>query len=196
MRSPFPGDATHPAASDVQRVVLVPKPEATELGLEILLLPDLLHDPRVAIAPNSHRAPAQTSQAAAPAPSYPPSINALVAKTKSQIKTVKMPEFKAAFDRKDLGLLVDVRNENEFEDGFVPGAVNVPRGLIEFRIWKLVGFPDTTRMDTKMTLYCATGGRCALATKSLQDLGFTNVTSADMKFDDWVKAGYPVAKPK
>jgi len=140
-------------------------------------------------------APAPAPQAAAPAPSYPPTINQLVAKTKSQIKTIKMPEFKAAFDRKDLGLIVDVRNENEFEDGFVPGAVNVPRGLIEFRIWKLVGFPDRTDMNAKMTLYCASGGRCALATKSLQDLGFTNVTSADMRFDDWVKAGYPVAMP-
>ncbi len=141
-------------------------------------------------------APVPAAAAAAPAPSYPPSVNQLVAKTKSQIKTVKMPEFKAAFDKKDVGLLIDVRQENEFEDGFVPGAVNVPRGLIEFRIWKLVGFPNTTKMDTKMTLYCATGGRCALATKSLQDLGFTNATSVDMKFDDWVKAGYPVAMPK
>ena len=145
------------------------------------------------VAPPPAAAPA--AQAAAPAPSYPPTINQLVAKTKSQVKTVKMPEFKAAFDRGELGLIVDVRNENEFEDGFIPGAVNVPRGLIEFRVWKLVGFPDKTDMNAKMTLYCATGGRCALATKSLQDLGFTNVTSVDMKFDDWVKAGYPVAKP-
>ena len=133
--------------------------------------------------------------APAPAPTYPPTVNQLVAATKAQVKTIKMPEFKAAFDRKDLGLIVDVRNENEFADGYIPGAVNVPRGLIEFRIWKLVGFPDKTDMNAKMTLYCATGGRCALATKSLQDLGFTSVTSADMKFDDWVKAGYPVAKP-
>jgi rhodanese-related sulfurtransferase len=78
----------------------------------------------------------------------------------------------------------------------VPGAVNVPRGLIEFRIWKLVGFPDKVDLNKQMTLYCLTGGRCALATKSLQDLGFTNVTSVDMMFEDWVKAGYPVAKPK
>ena len=138
---------------------------------------------------------APVAPAAAPAPSYPPTINQMVAATKAKVKTIKMADFKAAFDRKDLGLIVDVRNENEFADGYVPGAVNVPRGLIEFRIWKLVGFPDRTDMNAKMTLYCATGGRCALATKSLQDLGFTNVTSVDMKFDDWVKAGYPVAKP-
>ena len=146
------------------------------------------------VAPPPAAAPA--TQAAAPAPTYPASIGQMVARTKTQIKTIKMPEFKAAFDRKELGLLIDVRNENEFEDGFIPGAENVPRGLIEFRIWKLVGFPDKTDMNTKMTLYCATGGRCALATKSLQDLGFTNVTSADMRFDDWVKAGYPVVMPK
>ncbi len=130
------------------------------------------------------------------AQNYPPSVGQMVAATKKQIKTVKLDEFKAAFDKKDLGLIVDVRQEDEYADGFVPGAVNVPRGLIEFRIWKLVGFPDKTDLNTKMTLYCATGGRCSLATKSLMDLGFTNVTSADMKFEDWVKAGYPVTKPK
>ena len=130
------------------------------------------------------------------AQNYPPSVGQMVAATKKQIKTVKMDEFKAAFDKKDVGLLIDVRQEDEFADGHVPGAVNVPRGLIEFRIWKLVGFPDKTDLSTKMTLYCATGGRCALATKSLQDLGFTNTTSVDMNFEDWVKAGYPVAKPK
>ncbi len=130
------------------------------------------------------------------AQNYPSSVGQMVAATKKQIKTVKLDEFKAAFDKKDLGLIVDVRQEDEYADGFVPGAVNVPRGLIEFRIWKLVGFPDKTDLNTRMTLYCATGGRCSLATKSLMDLGFTNVTSADMKFEDWVKAGYPVAKPK
>jgi rhodanese-related sulfurtransferase len=46
-----------------------------------------------------------------------------------------------------------------------------------------------------MTLYCLTGGRFSLATKSLQDPGFTSVTPVDMKFEDGVKAGCPVAKP-
>jgi rhodanese-related sulfurtransferase len=130
------------------------------------------------------------------AQNYPPSVGQMVAATKKQIKTIKMDEFKAALDKKELGMIVDVRQEDEFADGHIPGAVNVPRGLIEFRIWKLVGFPDKTDMNKQMTLYCATGGRCALATKSLMDLGFTNVTSADMKFEDWVKAGYPVVKPQ
>jgi len=130
------------------------------------------------------------------AQNYPDSVKQMVSATKKQIKVINMEQFKALVDKKEAGLIIDVRQEDEYADGFVPGAVNVPRGLIEFRIWKLVGFPDKTDMNKQMTLYCLTGGRCALATKSLQDLGFTNVTSVDMIFDNWVKAGYPVAKPQ
>ena len=43
-----------------------------------------------------------------------------------------------------------------------------------------------------MTLYCGSGTRCVLAAKSLQDLGFSNVTAADMRIDDWRRAGYPL----
>lgn len=136
------------------------------------------------------------AQKAPPAPSYPPAVSKMVGEVKKQVKTIKMDEFRAGLDQKTLGKIIDVRNENEFEDGFVPGAVNVPRGLIEFRIWKELGFPNAVDMNQRLTLYCATGGRCALATKSLMDLGFTNVVSADMKFEDWVKAGNPVEKPK
>jgi rhodanese-related sulfurtransferase len=126
------------------------------------------------------------------AQTYPPSVGQMVAKVKAEVKAVNMADFKAVYDKKETGLLVDARNENEFEEGHIPGAVNVPRGLVEFRIWKLVGFPDKTDLNTKITIYCATGGRSALATKSLRDLGFTNVTAVDLKFEDWKKAGYPV----
>jgi rhodanese-related sulfurtransferase len=132
----------------------------------------------------------------APAPTYPPSVGNMVAETKKQIRTITMDEFKAAIDQKTVGRIIDVRNENEFEDGYVPGAVNIPRGLIEFRIWGELGFPNAVDMNQRLTLYCATGGRCALATKSLKDLGFTNAVSVDMKFADWVKAGHPVKKDK
>jgi rhodanese-related sulfurtransferase len=137
---------------------------------------------------------AQPAPTTAPAPTYPASIGQMVAKTKTEVKAISMADFKAALDRKDTGLLIDVRNENEFEDGHIAGAVNVPRGLVEFRIWKLVGFPDKIDMNTKMTIYCATGGRSALATKTLREMGFTNVTAVDLKFEDWVKAGHPVDK--
>ena len=129
------------------------------------------------------------------AQNYPDSVKQLVAKTKKEVPTVNMEQFKSGFDGKSLGVIVDVRNPDEYAEGFIPGAVNVPRGLLEFTIWQHVGYPDKIDMGKKLTLYCKTGGRCALATKTLRDLGFTNVTSADMTFENWVKAGYPVAKP-
>ena len=61
-----------------------------------------------------------------------------------------------------------------------PRTVNVPRGVIELRIWAFVGYPDKTDMTKKIT-HCGSGLRCILAAKSLQDLGFSDVTAADMR---------------
>lgn len=139
--------------------------------------------------------PAFAQAPAAPAPNYPPVVTKLVADTKKEVKTIKIDEFKAAYDKKALGVLIDVRDPPEYADGHIAGAINISRGLLEFRIWKALGFPNAVDMNQRITLYCLTGGRCALATKSLMGLGFTNVVSSDMKFEDWEKAGYPVAKP-
>lgn len=131
----------------------------------------------------------------ATAQNYPDSVKQLVGAAKKQVTTINMEQFKAAFDKKELGLIVDVRDPDEYADGFIPGAVNVSRGLLEFRIWSHVGFPDKLDLNRKMVVYCRSGARCALAAKSLKELGFTNVTAADIAFENWVKAGYPVAKP-
>jgi rhodanese-related sulfurtransferase len=131
----------------------------------------------------------------ATAQNYPDSVKQMVGAAKKQVNTIKLEQFKAAFDAKKLGTIVDVRNPDEYAEGFIPGAVNVPRGLLEFTIWSHVGYPDKLDMNKQLTLYCKSGGRCALATKTLKDMGFTNVTSADMTFESWVKAGHPVAKP-
>jgi rhodanese-related sulfurtransferase len=128
------------------------------------------------------------------AQNYPDSVKQIVGAAKKQVPLVNMEQFKAGYDKKELGLIVDVRNPDEYAAGRIPGAVNVPRGLLEFTIWNHVGFPEKVDMNKKMTLYCKTGGRCALATKTLKDMGFTNVTSADMVFENWVKAGFPVEK--
>lgn len=130
------------------------------------------------------------------AQNYPPVVTQMVAAAKKQVKTIDMAQFKAAFDRKELGLIVDVRDPDEYAEGHIPGAVNVSRGLLEFRIWSHVGYPDKTDMNKRMTLYCRTGGRCALAAKTLQELGFTNVVAGDIRIEEWAKAGYPMAKPK
>ncbi len=62
--------------------------------------------------------------------------------------------------------VLDVREPDEFAAGHLPGAVNVPRGMLEFRIGELQ--PDG---DAAILLYCKTSGRAALATQSLHSLG-------------------------
>lgn len=128
------------------------------------------------------------------AQSYPHSVTNLVARTKAQIRTIDMAAFKSALDKGSLGLIIDVREPGEYADGHIPGAINIPRGLIEFKIWSHVGFPDKVDMRQKMTLYCGSGARSALAAKTLKDLKFGNVTSADMSIEDWTKAGYPLVR--
>jgi phage shock protein E len=128
----------------------------------------------------------------AAAQSYPPSVSQLVSAAKKQIRTMDMATFKSAFDKKSLGLIIDVREPDEYANGYIPGAINIPRGVIELRIWSYVGFPDKTDTNKKVTLYCGFGTRCILAAKSLQDLGFSDVTAVDMRIGDWAKAGYPL----
>lgn len=130
------------------------------------------------------------------AQNYPASVKELVANTRKQVTTIDMAGFRKVFDAKSGALIVDVREPEEFAAGHVPGAVNVPRGLLEFTIWGEVGFPDKLDMNKPMYLYCKTGGRCTLAAKTLKDLGFTNVTAVVMVFEEWKKAGNPVAMPK
>jgi rhodanese-related sulfurtransferase len=87
-----------------------------------------------------------------------------------------------------------VRESNEYSEGHVNGAINIPRGVVEFKIWKVVGYPEHTDTAKTIYLYCKTGGRAALATQSLQELGFTNLTAVKMQMADWEKAGYPTEK--
>ena len=128
------------------------------------------------------------------AQNFPSSVTELVTRAKAEVKTIDLAAFKSAVDRKSVDLIVDVREPGEYQEGHVPGAINIPRGLIEFRIWSQVGFPDKLDLKKKLALYCGSAARASLAAKSLKDLGFSNVTVADMRFDDWKKAGYPIAR--
>jgi rhodanese-related sulfurtransferase len=87
-------------------------------------------------------------------------------------------------------LVVDVRDAPEVQaSGKVAGAVNVSRGMLEFR-----ADPDSPYHDPKFAkdktviLYCASGGRSALSGKALKDLGYENVNNLGA-FKDWVAAG-------
>jgi rhodanese-related sulfurtransferase len=119
----------------------------------------------------------------------PPVVKEMVAKAKSGIKTVSAADVKAAIDKKEKAVYLDVRDPGEYAAGHLPGAVNVSRGTLEFNIWKAI--PD---QNAKVIVYCKTAGRSTLATKTLNDLGYKNAVLMDAQFEDWIKAGYPVER--
>lgn len=100
-------------------------------------------------------------------------------------------------DRHAGTLLIDIREPGEFGRGHLPGAVHLPRGLLEFEILPAIqhaGF-DGNPEDCELVLYCGTGGRSALAAKSLTDMGFRNVKSMDGGIVAWAEARLPLDVP-
>lgn len=93
-------------------------------------------------------------------------------------------------------LVVDVRDAMEVaQSGKIKGAINVPRGVIEFRADPAspAHLPEF-RKDRPVILYCASGGRSALAGKALKDFGFQQVYNLGA-FADWATAGLPTERP-
>ena len=82
-------------------------------------------------------------------------------------------------------VLVDVREESEWEQGYLPGAVHISKGYVEQAIEAEV--PDR---DRQVILYCAGGVRSLLAAQALEQLGYTNVASMSGGFQAWKSAGY------
>ena len=125
---------------------------------------------------------------------WPPVVDEMLAAAKDSITMVDMKEFDKILESNAYDLIIDVREPYEFERGRVPGAINIPRGVIEFTIWEKVGFPDKTDLGKKIYLYCRTGTRTALAVATLKKLGFTDVYGVDMNFSKWRRFGYPTEK--
>jgi phage shock protein E len=128
------------------------------------------------------------------AENWPDSLDQYLAQIRKTIKTADMEGYLAAVKNPNGALLLDVREENEYAAGHVPGTVNVPRGVLEFRIWKELGYPNKVDMNKKIYVQCLTGGRATLAAKELQDIGFTDVIAVIMNLQDWAKKGYPLTK--
>ncbi len=119
----------------------------------------------------------------------PPVVKEMVAKAKGSIKVVPAADVKAAIDKKEKAIFLDVRDPGEFAAGHLPGAMNISRGTLEFNV-----FSKITDQNAKIYVYCKTAGRSALATKALNDLGYKNAVLMDAQFEDWIKAGYPVVR--
>ena len=119
---------------------------------------------------------------------------ALVDEAMAQVTTHSVDQVRQRLDDPALQL-VDIRDARELErEGTLPGAINAPRGMLEFWVdpdspyYKPV-FGDA---DKQYVLFCGAGWRSALAAKALQDMGMTNVAHIDGGFTEWAKQGAPV----
>ncbi|MDP3089670.1 MAG: rhodanese-like domain-containing protein [Nitrospira sp.] len=128
------------------------------------------------------------------AQSFPPVVMEKVHAAKKQVKTIDMEAYRKIVENPGTALIVDVREPNEFAAGHVPGAINIPRGVLEFQIWKQVGFPANLDLGRNVILQCQSGNRASLAAQSLEELGFTHTTAVVMPLEDWQQAGYPFVK--
>jgi adenylyltransferase/sulfurtransferase len=121
----------------------------------------------------------------------PETSQQLLQRVKRTIKEVTIDEAYGALRSEQPPLVVDVRERDEFEEGAIKDAVHVPRGYLELRIENVA--PDRSR---PIVLYCAGGARSALAARSLEELGYENVSSLAGGFGAWKNAGLPYAVPR
>ena len=128
------------------------------------------------------------------AQSFPPVVSQKIQAAQKQVKTIGMEEYAKVVESPDDALIVDVREPHEYTAGHVPGAINIPRGLLEFQVWKQVGVPANIEMGRTVYLQCQSGNRASLAAQSLAELGFTHTTAVVMSLEDWQKAGHPFVK--
>ena len=118
----------------------------------------------------------------------------IITRVKGDIREVSVDDTKARVlddARGEAPVLVDVRERDEYEQGFIPHAEWIPRGFLEIKIEDLV--PDR---DREVIIYCAAGTRSALGVRSLVELGYTRVSSMAGGFRAWKNAGYPFERPR
>ncbi len=120
-------------------------------------------------------------------------IKELVAEAKSQITTLSIADVQAKQASGD-ALLVDIRDPRELKrEGRIPGAIHVPRGMLEFWIDPQSPYhkPELAT-DKTLILFCASAWRSALSVKTLQEMGVENIAEIEGGFGAWRDAGAPV----
>ncbi len=113
----------------------------------------------------------------------------LVNESRARVRETNVQEVKKRMDAGEKFTVVDVREDNEWARGHLPGAIHMGRGVIERDIE--THFPDK---KTELVLYCGGGFRSALSADNLQKMGYTNVVSMDGGWRGWLEAGHRTVK--
>lgn len=119
---------------------------------------------------------------------HSPGFLAIVNESKARVKEINVDQYKQMMD--DDHVLIDTREDNEWQAGHAKGAVHLSKGVIERDIENAI--PDKSK---KLILYCGGGYRSAMATDNLQKMGYTHAISLDGGWRAWNEAGLPTEKP-
>ena len=111
----------------------------------------------------------------------------LVNEAKEKVCEISVAEAKEKIDSGAPLFILDVREPDEFGKGHIPKAMNIPRGLLEFKVASKI-----PNKDAHILAYCKSGGRSCLACSTLLELGYKNAVSVAGGWQAWLKAGYPV----
>jgi adenylyltransferase/sulfurtransferase len=118
------------------------------------------------------------------------SFKDILSQVKKEIREASVFDVDATRNRPEV-VVLDVREKDEWDEGHIPAAVFLPRGFLEVKVEKIV--PDKR---TPIIVYCAGGVRSALAAKSLQQLGYTDVVSMSGGYGEWKNNGLPFEIPE
>src|SRR5712692_3779278 len=110
--------------------------------------------------------------------------------TPSQVHDALANQHEARRDEQEI-VLVDVREKLEWNEGYIPGAIHVPRGFLELQIEEAV--PDKSKT---VVLYCAGGVRSLMAGSTLKQMGYQNAISMSGGFGQWKGNGYSFVQPR
>ncbi len=115
----------------------------------------------------------------------------LLDRARQQVPEIAAPELLARLRRDANRVVLDVREQDEVEQGLIPGAIHIPRGYLELRVESAI--PDRS---APVTIYCASGVRSLFAAKSLLEMGYSQVESLQGGFNGWKDQGLPFSTPR
>jgi rhodanese-related sulfurtransferase len=121
-------------------------------------------------------------------------VRELIEEALQTVTPISVRDAKQEIDSGAAEVVLDVREPNEFEQGHLPGAINVPRGMLELRAdsESPVAHPRLSAdRDARLIVYClkAPGARCVLAAETLGRMGYTNVVAMQGGLEEWRAAG-------
>lgn len=120
---------------------------------------------------------------------HSPGFLKVATEAKARVQEIAVQQLKQMLDENQPFYLVDVREIDEWQAGYLPNAMHLSKGIIERDIEKKI--PDYA---AKIVLYCGGGFRSALAADNLQKMGYQNVLSLDGGYSAWQAAGFEVKK--